>query len=87
MSHHCSEAGSVPSSIVPSSIGKVGPLMAADEMHQLNNETIRGIGIGEKVSAPVCVINEQRCFTHKAEQLRTTCVGKKWPQHSVVSLK
>ena len=38
--------------------------MAADEMHQLNNETIRGIGIGEKVSAPVCVINEQRCFTH-----------------------
>ena len=53
-------------------------MMAADEMHQLNNETIRGIGIGEKVSAPVCVINEQRCFTHKAEQLRTTCVGKKW---------
>jgi hypothetical protein len=43
---------------------------------------LRGIGIGEKVSAPVCVINEQRCFTHKAEQLRTTCVGKKWPSHS-----
>jgi hypothetical protein len=38
-SHHCPEAGSVPSSIVPSGIAEVGPLMAADEMHQLNNET------------------------------------------------
>jgi hypothetical protein len=33
--------------------------------------------IGEKVPAPVCVINEQRCFTEKAEQLRTKCVGRR----------
>jgi hypothetical protein len=33
---------------------------------------LRGIGIGEKVSAPVCVIDEQRCFTQKQNNYVTT---------------
>ena len=40
---------------------------------------LRGIGIGEKVSAPVCVINEQRCFT----QSRTTTYHVRWEEVAV----
>ena len=44
-SHHRPEAGSAPSSIVPSAIvpsgiAEVGPLVAADEMHHLNENKV-----------------------------------------------
>ena len=76
MSHHCSEAGSVPSSIVPSSIGKVGPLMAADEMHQLNNETKRHRDRGESVCA--CVRDQRAALFHT--QSRTTTYHVRWEE-------
>ena len=76
MSHHCSEAGSVPSSIVPSSIGKVGPLMAADEMHQLHNETTGYRDRGESVSA--CVRDQRAALFHT--QSRTTTYHVRWEE-------
>jgi hypothetical protein len=67
-SHHCPEAGSVPRSIVPSGITEVGPLMAADEMHQLSNETTGYRDRGASVSA--CVRDQRTALFHT--QSRTT---------------